>query len=65
LVKIIPGHRDSLEQQLVDAVFSGDTDQAKAIQQRLTRKANLTVIESSDLIPDEPESPHQSDVKPT
>jgi len=64
LVKIIPGYRDDLEKQLINAVFEGDTEQLKTIHQRLSRRAKLTVIGTSDPSPNGPVSPHQSDVEP-
>ena len=64
MFKVINGHRDKLEQQLINATFRGDTDTLKTIRQRLATKATLSLIEQSYPAQDEPEFLHQSNEVP-
>ncbi len=64
MLKIIKGHRDTLEQQMIDAIFQGKTKELITIQNRLSVKASISLIEPEHQTQVEPVSPHQSSEVP-
>ena len=61
MFKVIKGQRTALEQQLVDAIFMGDTQTLENLQKKLSQRPQLTLIapEATHQVPVEPETLHQ------